>query len=348
MKQIPVNLKERTYQITIGPDTIQKLAFKSGAHIVTNTTVYELYYKKIHSLLKKQKIKAHWIIIKDGEKYKTLKTVESIYHQLLIQKANRKSILLALGGGVVGDMCGFAAATYLRGIDFIQIPTTLLAQVDSSVGGKTGVDLKEGKNLIGAFYQPKAVIIDTDFLKTLPQREFLCGLAEVIKYGLLWDASFFDLLEKNVGAILALENNILTQIIARSCEIKAEIVSKDEKESNLRALLNLGHTLGHAIETLSGYSKILHGEAISMGMVYAAILSHKLGYLSALEVTRIQKLFTAFGLPTKWPKIATSSYRQAISVDKKSLGEKINYVAIKKIGKTFLLPLSPKEIIKYI
>ncbi len=257
-------------------------------------------------------------------------------------------MLIALGGGVVGDICGFVAATYLRGIPFIQVPTTLLAQVDSSVGGKTGVDLPEGKNLIGAFYQPKLVLIDTDFLKTLPKRELICGFSEVIKYGILWDADFFKFLEQKSVSLLKLNPKDCETIIERSCAIKALIVSRDEKENGLRALLNLGHTLGHAIETLSGYSKYLHGEGVAMGMVYAALLSKQLGYLSAPQVNRICDLITSFGLPTDWPRLSSAKYRQAIERDKKSIGKKINYVAIKKIGRAFLLPLSPQEIVRYI
>lgn len=344
MKKIKVNLDDRSYDILIGQGVLSSLNINSTkAVIITNTTIAKLYQKKMAPLFN-SKAKCEWIIIPDGEKYKTLATVEKIYHELIRLKSDRKTTLIALGGGVVGDITGFVAATFLRGVDFIQIPTTLLSQVDSSVGGKTGVDLKEGKNLIGAFYQPKAVYIDTDFLKTLPKRELLCGMAEVIKYGLLWDGFFFDYLEKNRNKILSLDHTAIEKIIAHSCSIKAEIVSKDEKESGLRSLLNLGHTVGHAIETLGGYSALLHGEAVSIGMVYAASLSEKRGLIQKEDVERIKNVLNQYGLPVQWPSYNKKKVEALLMNDKKVSNSVVTYVLLKKIGRAVLHPLKPSAI----
>lgn len=354
MKTLKVNLGDRSYPILIGSGTIKKILSLTQKHfgsskivILTNRTLAKLYQSKIQKLFSKN-AEVSWVIIPDGEKYKTLATVEKIYHQLCQQKTDRHSGLIALGGGVVGDIGGFVAASYLRGIPFIQIPTSLLAQVDSSVGGKTGVDLPFGKNLVGAFYQPKAVIIDLDFLKTLPQRELCCGLSEVIKYGILGDEKFFCYLEKQMDSILKLNQTALTRIIYRSCEMKAEIVAEDEKEKGKRALLNLGHTLGHAIETLTGYEKIHHGEAVSMGMVYAALLSEQQNLSPRSELPRIKNLLEKTGLPTQWPRLKPSQYAKVMANDKKAVGKMIQYVSIRKIGEAELIKLSPKEIAQYI
>ncbi|MDO8518989.1 MAG: 3-dehydroquinate synthase [Deltaproteobacteria bacterium] len=346
MKQIPVRLGKRSYRITIGRGALNSLpavlnkSFPSKKNIVlTDRTVGRLYRAEITKKLGK----LSWIEIPPGERHKNLKTVEAIFRKM-VAEGNRKTGLIALGGGVVGDVGGFVAATFMRGIPYIQVPTTLLAQVDSSVGGKTGVDLPEGKNLVGAFYQPRAVVIDTRFLATLPRREFLCGLAEVVKYGVLWDERFFSFIEKNVGKILSLNHNVLESLIARSCAIKAEIVSKDEKELALRSLLNLGHTMGHAIETLSGYGRIRHGEAVSRGIVYAARLSFARDLCSQNDWMRIVSLFLALGLPVKMPSYPASRYRKVIASDKKASGKKINYIGIQKIGRAVILPLTPEEI----
>lgn len=354
MRNVKVHLGPQTYGITLGKNTMAKLATGLKKYfpsrevvIITNKTVAKLYHSKISSLLASH-WNAQWIEIPDGERHKNLKTVESIYHQLLKAKAHRKTGIIAFGGGVVGDIAGFVAATYLRGIPFVQIPTTLLAQVDSSVGGKTGVDLKSGKNLVGAFYQPKWVLIDTQFLTTLPHREFLCGLSEVVKYGILGDKKLFEFMEKNVGKILAMDHNALLFLIKHSCQMKANLVSKDEKESGLRSLLNLGHTLGHGIETLSGYTRIHHGEAVSQGMAYAALLSSKRGFCSQNDTTRIVNLLKSLGLPTKLPKFSKTAYQNVLSRDKKSAGQTIRYVAIQKIGKAFLCALTKQEITAYL
>ena len=353
-KEIHVNLGPQSYSITIGAKILNELSKHLAKQapskkiiFITNPKLARLYKNKIKGHLKGH-FNDHWVLIPDGERYKTLKTVEKIYHELGKLEADRKTILVALGGGVVGDITGFVAATYLRGIPFIQIPTSLLAMVDSSVGGKTGVDLPFGKNLVGAFYQPKAVLVDIDFLKTLPQRELLCGLAEVVKYGALWDETLFSFLEQNVEKILKLNPEILAETIARCCSIKAEIVSKDEKESGLRSLLNFGHTLAHAIETVSGYNKILHGEAVSQGMVYAATLSASKKLCSWDVVERLENLLFTFGLPIEWPHYPKNKYEKAILQDKKKSGDKINYVVIREIGKTELMSLTPKEILAYL
>lgn len=356
MTTVPVRLKNRSYKITVGAGSLATLPAVlrtnmpvSRLFIITNPTIKKLHGMALEKILKKiSGLTFHWLTMPDGERYKTIGTVEKLCRNLLLLKANRQSGILAFGGGVVGDVAGFVAAVYMRGIPFIQIPTTLLAQVDSSVGGKTGVDLPGGKNIVGAFYQPRAVIIETRFLNTLPSRELLCGLSEVIKYGILWDSKLFADLEKNVGKLKTLHHNTLTRVIARSCAIKAHIVEKDERESGLRALLNLGHTVGHAIESLSGYRAIKHGEAVAMGMSYAARLSQNRGLISKKDEQRITALLEKTGLPTRWPSYPRRSYEKAVASDKKAGDFKISYVAIRKIGKAFLLPLTPAEIMEHL
>jgi len=354
MKQIQVPLGSRSYQITIGQKTISRLPSGLNKYLcskkvvfLTNKTIHRLYYRQIKKILK-NRFDDHWIIIPDGERYKNLSTVHKIYKSLVKIRADRNTGLVAFGGGVVGDVGGFVAATYLRGLPYIQLPTSLLAQVDSSVGGKTGVDLPAGKNLVGSFYQPIWVLIDTHFLKTLPEREFRCGMSEVVKYGVLWDARFFEFIEKNIGKIKTLKHNTLEKLIYQSVSIKAHIVSKDEKEAGLRSLLNLGHTLGHAIESLSKYKTIHHGEAVSMGMAYATLLSFKKGFCRFKDYERVNQLLKKLDLPICWPNYSKLSYRKAVSIDKKAKEGKINYVAIKKIGKTFCVPLTPREIVSYV
>lgn len=357
MKTIRVPLGSRSYDITIGRGAVRglprglKRQFPSGRFVIlTNRTIARLYRSKIDRILAGAHGSAppRWIVIPDGERHKNLKTVSRIYDRLVGLNADRKTGLVALGGGVVGDIGGFVAATWLRGIPYVQVPTTLLAQVDSGVGGKTGVDLASGKNLVGAFYQPAWVCIDTDFLRTLPRREFLCGLAEVVKYGVIRDKPFFRFLEKNIGKILHLDHNALVHVIGRSLAIKAGIVSRDERESGLRSLLNFGHTLGHAIETLSGYGKIRHGEAISAGMVYSAVLSYERGLCNMGAVDRIYNLLQRIGLPVRWPACAKKRYARIIAVDKKGEGEKIRYIGIRGIGRVVVLPLTVKEIVRYL
>ncbi|MBI2340374.1 MAG: 3-dehydroquinate synthase [Deltaproteobacteria bacterium] len=354
MKTIRVPFGSRSYTITIGRGAVRDLPrglkkhLPSGRFVVlTNRTIARLYRSRIERILKRTKPLA-WIVIPDGERHKNLKTVAGIYDRLVKVQADRKTGLVALGGGVVGDIGGFVAATWLRGIPYIQVPTTLLAQVDSSVGGKTGVDLRSGKNLVGAFYQPAWVLIDTDFLKILPRREFLCGLAEVVKYGVIRDKQFFGYLEKNIGKILNLDHNALERIIGRSLKIKAEIVSKDERERGLRSLLNFGHTLGHAVETLSGYRKIRHGEAVSRGMVYSAILSYERGLCPMAEVSRLYNLLRKTGLPVRWPAYSKKAYARVMAADKKGVGKKIRYIGIRGIGRAAVLPLTAWEILRYL
>jgi len=353
MKKIIVPLKDRSYPILIDAGIAKQLpkllAEKGCTHavILTNQPLAKLYQKKIQSFFS-QKIKVDWIVIPEGEKTKSIRYFEKIHKELIELKATRKTFLVCLGGGVIGDLGGFVASTYLRGIPFVQLPTSLLAMVDSSVGGKTAIDLPQGKNLVGTFYQPVFVLIDTLFLHTLPPREFRCGLAEVLKYGLLGDEGFFIYLEKNFSSILKLDPSLLQHVIFIACQMKADIVSKDEKESGLRALLNLGHTLAHAVETLSGYHKIKHGEAVAMGLVYAALLSEKRKLCSVGTKKRIEALLKNFGLPTEWPALPKADYERVMSIDKKSQGNVVQYVALKKIGKAFLLPLKVTEISKYL
>src|ERR1700676_491996 len=268
--------------------------------IVTNTTVARLYLAKLQDSLAGRKVAE--CILPDGEQHKTLETVGRVFDALVSARLNRDSTILALGGGVVGDIAGFAAACYQRGVGYVQIPTTLLAQVDSSVGGKTGVNHSGGKNLIGAFYQPLAVIADTDTLATLPDRELRAGLAEVIKYGCVWDPLLFDWLDNNMAKLLARDVDALTYTIARSCEIKATVVAKDERERNLRAILNFGHTFAHAIEAATGYETYLHGEAVGLGMLIAADLSQRLGLIAPVIKERIRDLLERAGLPTQAPR----------------------------------------------
>jgi len=346
MNKLTVQLKTDPYPIyfsTGAPqDLIKALRANFSAKrwvLVTNPLVFKLHGKRFLESLRSLG-EVELVLMPDGEKYKNLKTVEKLYKEFLKKKVDRRTPILALGGGVVGDVVGFAAATFLRGVPFIQIPTTLLAQVDSSVGGKTGVDLAEGKNLVGAFYQPRLVFIDVSVLKTLPPREWLCGTAEVIKYGAILDARFFNFLEKNLQSFLNRNLKVVQKIVQRCVEIKADVVKKDEKEtSGLRALLNFGHTLGHAIETLSGYSKFSHGEAIAIGMAFAADLSFQKGFLSASDLSRISSLLKKAGFSDRVPPYSKKAYLQVLSRDKKMMKGKIHYVLLKKIGKAFLIEL---------
>ena len=306
---------------------------KTGFLAVTSETVYRLYGDKFSSFLKKCGIENFdFIVLPDGESTKSLKYLAGIYDRLIDNGMERSDYIIAFGGGVVGDLAGFAAATYLRGINFIQVPTTLLADVDSSVGGKTGIDHPKGKNLIGSFYQPRAVLIDVDILKTLDKRELINGFAEVIKYGAALDADFFSYLESNYKKILAYDEETLIRIIEKSCSIKADIVNQDEKESGLRSVLNFGHSLGHAIETLYNYENIKHGEAIAIGMVFAAKLSKHLGLCGEEEVARIKNLIINSGLPSDIPDFTPEQYVNAMKLDKKVSDKQIKFVLIKGIG----------------
>lgn len=314
-KQVLVELGERSYPIVIGQNLLSnseplaRYLKNKNILIVTNETIAPLYLEKVQAMLS-DFVCVTPVILPDGEQYKTLSQMDSIFTSLLQQNLGRDTVLIALGGGVIGDIAGFAAASYQRGIDFIQFPTTLLSQVDSSVGGKTAVNHPLGKNMIGAFYQPKYVLIDTDCLNTLPKREFAAGMAEVIKYGIIWDGELFSWLENNVDALKALDTQALEYVIGRCCEIKADVVEKDETEQAVRALLNLGHTFGHAIEAEMGYGVWLHGEAVSAGTVLAAITSYKLGLVDESIVCRITALFSAFDLPITAPD--TMNFEQFI------------------------------------
>ena len=337
MKTLKVELGERRYPIHIGggllgrPELLTASIAGSRVAVVTNTTVGPLY---LEPLLKQL---APWnpvsVVLPDGEVYKTLDGVNNIYTALLENRCDRKTTLIALGGGVVGDMTGFAAATYQRGVPFIQIPTTLLAQVDSSVGGKTGVNHAFGKNMIGAFHQPQCVIVDTNTLDTLPDKELSAGLAEVIKYGLIGNPEFFHWLEQNLDQLLARDRSALAYAIERSCADKAAVVAADEREAGSRALLNFGHTFGHAIETGAGYGAWLHGEAVAAGMCMAADLSRRLGWLGREEVTRIENLIRRARLPIRAPRALSGlQLRELMSVDKKVEAGKLRLVLLKGLG----------------
>ena len=334
---LKVELAERSYPIYIGADLLAQpqyfLPHVQGQQvmIVTNTTVAPLYLERCLATLRDRKI--YSVVLPDGEQYKSLEYVNQIFDGLLQQRCDRRVTVLALGGGVIGDMTGFAAACYQRGVPFIQIPTTLLSQVDSSVGGKTGVNHPLGKNMIGAFYQPQCVVIDTQTLDTLPERELSAGLAEVIKYGLIRDPEFLVWLEANMPRLLRREPAALAYAIERCCRNKAEVVAADEKEEGERALLNLGHTFGHAIEAGKGYGVWLHGEAIAPGMVMAAELSRRLGWISVADVQRVRAMLHAARLPVHSPSdLTTEAFLSYMAVDKKVLDGKLRLVLLKHMG----------------
>ena len=357
MRTVHVSLGNRSYAIKIAPDLLGQLGgecarLKLGTRcvIITDTNVGKYFAKTVFNSLARAGFFPALIIVPAGETAKSLKFVQSCHDQLAAQRLERKSFIVALGGGVVGDLAGFVAATYLRGIPFVQVPTTLLAQVDSSVGGKTGVNLRAGKNLVGAFYQPRLVLCDLETLKTLPDREFRAGLAEAIKYGIIFDAKLFAQLERDLPEILKRDSKTLSKIIARCCEIKAKVVGQDETESGLRAILNFGHTIGHAIENSSGYGKFLHGEAISIGQVAAAKLSRKILGLPQRDVERIENLFQSAGLPTEI-KLNSAQRKKifaAMSLDKKVSGGEIKFVLAKKIGKVIWGQKAPTILIEEI
>ncbi len=335
---LSVDLDERSYPIAIGPgllaDADALLRHISGhkVAIVTNTTVAPLYLGRLQAALASDGREVISIVLPDGEEYKNWASLMQIFDALLANKCDRKTTLVALGGGVIGDLTGYAAASYMRGIGFVQVPTTLLAQVDSSVGGKTGINHPLGKNMIGAFYQPRAVIADTSTLETLPARELSAGLAEVIKHGAIIDAAFFDWIEANMAKLMARDKGALAYAIARSCEIKADVVRQDEREGGLRAILNFGHTFGHAIEAGLGYGHWLHGEAVGCGMVMAADLSCRMGYIDQAAVERVRKLVAAAGLPVKAPDLGVARWLELMEVDKKNEGGAIKFILLKPLG----------------
>ena len=342
MQTLNVALGDRAYPIHIGSgllsqtDLILPHLKRNNVAIVTNTTVAPLYLEKLAKPLREAGVSILEIILPDGEAYKNSETLSLIYDALLKNRCERSTTLIALGGGVIGDLTGYAAATYLRGVPFIQIPTTLLSQVDSSVGGKTGINHPLGKNMIGAFYQPKLVLADIDTLQTLTPRELSAGVAEVIKYGLIRDADFFDWLEVNIGKLMGLDEAVTMYAIYRSCQNKAEVVAADEHETGERALLNLGHTFGHAIENAMGYGVWLHGEAVAAGTVLAADLSQRLGWLTSEQISRIHALLSAANLPLNAPKLGVEKYLDLMANDKKVENGKIRLVLQQGIGKAVI------------
>lgn len=350
MRTLTVSLDERSYPIYIGPgilrsgDILNRHVDSSQALVVTNETIAPLYLDQVLGGLRDKQVGT--VILPDGEEYKTIDSAMTVFDELLRLKYNRKAHLIALGGGVVGDLTGFAAACYQRGVPFLQIPTTLLAQVDSSVGGKTAVNHPRGKNMIGAFHQPKCVIADTATLDTLADRELSAGLAEVVKYGLIRDPAFFDWLEQNIEALVGRDPEALAHAIERSCWNKAEVVAADEKESGERATLNLGHTFGHAVETGLGYGEVLHGEAVAIGMCQAADLSRRLGWLGDADVERIVAVLKRARLPvTPPPALDADSYLEHMAVDKKNLEGRLRLVLLEKIGKATLpMTVEPGEL----
>jgi 3-dehydroquinate synthase len=339
---LQVELGERSYPITIGhgllsnPELLTRHVAGKRVALITNDKVGPLYLPQVRKLLEDGGKQVTEIVLPDGEGQKTWASLMKVFDVLLAEKCDRKTTLVALGGGVIGDLTGFAAASYMRGVPFVQIPTTLLSQVDSSVGGKTGINHPLGKNMIGAFYQPQAVIADTATLHTLPPRELAAGLAEVIKHGAIIDAPFFDWIEANIGKLVAKDNAALAYSIQRSCEIKADVVRQDEREGGLRAILNFGHTFGHAIENGLGYGQWLHGEAVGCGMVMAADLSHRLGYIDAVSKDRLTALVKAAGLPVTAPDLGTQRWLELMEVDKKNEGGAIKFILIKPLGQPLI------------
>jgi len=340
VQTLQVDVGHSRYPIIIGAGLMRD----RDLMIVTNTTVARLYLETLRSTLGERGIAE--CILPDGEQHKTLQTAGWVFDALVGSKLNRDATVLALGGGVVGDIAGFVAACYQRGIGYVQMPTTLLAQVDSSVGGKTGVNHSGGKNLIGAFYQPLAVLADTDTLATLPDRELAAGLAEVIKYGCVWDPLLFDWLDLHIGELKARDSEALTYVIARSCAIKATVVARDEREQNLRAILNFGHTFGHVIEAATGYERYLHGEAVGLGMLMAADLSCKMGLIDRAVEERVRTLVERAGLPTEAPKIGAARALELMRMDKKVLAGKLRLVLLEKLGRAVVTDQYPQDLLE--
>jgi 3-dehydroquinate synthase len=354
MRDVRVELDQDSYDILIGKDDIiQKLeefvrgaGFSAKALLVSDTNTGRLYGTKVLAALHRAGLSAELYMFAAGENSKSLPEAEKIYTRAIELGLDRKSAVFTLGGGVVGDMAGFVAATYMRGIPFIQVPTSLLAQVDSSVGGKVAVNHRLGKNLIGAFYQPRAVFMDLDMLQSLPKREIYTGLGEIIKYGVIYDEVFFAYLENHVQDILKLADEALEHIVARSCEIKAAVVSKDEKEQGLRRILNFGHTMAHAIEKETGYVRYNHGEAVAIGMVGAAYISRELGFADAASVGRLEHLIRAMHLPIKADGCTVEGMYHDIFHDKKTIDGRVNWVLMQGIGKTAMYDHVPEDVVK--
>jgi len=338
LHQVPIALGDRSYPITIGSallaDAATWASVPAAAHgvIVTNVTVAPLYARRLQDAIAGRHRQVHVVELPDGEAHKNWETLSLIFDALLGRGCDRKTVVYALGGGVVGDMAGFAAACYMRGVPFVQVPTTLLAQVDSSVGGKTGINHPLGKNMIGAFYQPRLVVCDLDTLQTLPAREFSAGLAEVIKYGPIADTVFLDWIEQNMTALMRRDPGALAHAVRRSCEIKADVVGQDEREAGLRAILNFGHTFGHAIEAGLGYGQWLHGEAVGCGMVMALDLSRRLGHVDESWVRRMTALLRQAQLPTVGPDLGPDRYLELMRLDKKAEAGEIKFVLIERPG----------------
>jgi 3-dehydroquinate synthase len=349
MQTLTVELGARSYPIYIGPGLLargeliaQRLRYRRAA-VITNETVAPLYLERLRRALQSSGIEVVSVTVPDGETHKDWETLNRVFDALLAHHCDRTTALIALGGGVIGDLAGFAAALYQRGVPYVQVPTTLLAQVDSSVGGKTAINHPRVKNLIGAFYQPVAVISDTDTLATLPPRELAAGLAEVVKYGLIRDAEFFGWLESNMVRLVRRDPEALAYAIERSCANKADVVAKDERESGLRALLNFGHTFGHAIESATGYGTWLHGEAVAAGMMMATMLSQRLGLVDEKTIQRVAALLSAAGLPRRAPDIGVQRYLDLMGHDKKVEGGRARFVVLEGIGRALVTHEVPRE-----
>ena len=353
MERIKVDLDSRSYEIIIGQDilgqigaAVKRLNLTPKILIISNASIAGLYADKIKDSLEQAGFEVKVVTVPEGEKSKSIKEAEFLYNKMLDLRLDRNASILSLSGGVIGDLSGFVAATYMRGIAYVQAPTTLLAQVDSSVGGKTGLNLPRGKNLVGAFYQPRLVYIDTDVLKTLSDDELKAGLAEVVKYGVIRDKKLFEYLEENIDKILKKDPALLEHIIACSCRIKAEVVSEDERESGLRAILNYGHTIGHAIEATSGYGMYKHGQAVAIGMVYAGRIALKLEMISQEELQRQTDLLKKIGLPVELPDMDLTKITEAILLDKKIEADKIRFILPQRIGKVIIHPDISLDLIK--
>lgn len=353
LHQVPIALGDRSYPIVIGRgllgDPASWAPAPAATHgiVVTNATVAPLYAQQLQAAIAGRHRHVHVVVLPDGEAHKNWETLNLVFDALLGQGCDRKTVVYALGGGVVGDMAGFAAACYMRGVPFVQVPTTLLAQVDSSVGGKTGINHPLGKNMIGAFHQPRLVVCDLDTLQTLPAREFSAGMAEVIKYGPIADTAFLDWIEENMASLTRRDTAALAHAVKRSCEIKADVVGQDERESGLRAILNFGHTFGHAIEAGLGYGEWLHGEAVGCGMVMAMHLSQRLGYLDAAWVQRVTALLQRAGLPTVGPALGPDRYLDLMRVDKKAEAGEIRFVLIERPG-TAIVRGAPDDLVRQV
>jgi 3-dehydroquinate synthase len=354
MQTLTVGLGDRSYPIHIGPGLLERadllLPHLPGrrAAVVTNATVGPLYLERLRGVLEGQGVQVIPVVLPDGEQFKNWETMNAIFDALLGARCDRTTPLIALGGGVIGDLTGFAAASFMRGVPFIQVPTTLLAQVDSSVGGKTGINHPRGKNMIGAFWQPKAVIADTATLDTLPPRELSAGMAEVIKYGLIRDLPFFEWLETNAAQLLARDPGTLAHAIRRACEIKSAVVAADEREIGERALLNLGHTFGHAIESALGYGSWLHGEAVAAGTVLAAELSRRMGLVTAEDLERILRLYRRSALPVEAPDLGPERYLDLMGLDKKVQGGQIRLILLRRIGEAFVCGDAPAALLRQV